>query len=143
MEKEKLDVAVATQDIKVFIYDGLIGIQGKNVEQQGMGFVIDTSPEIFKISQEAYDALLTMPKNGGSFAELNTFKADDGKIIFGWMGGPYAMFDPAQMEASRDTDYTLLKEYITEVEIPQDFKDAVDTMKDDEASKADDQQGPE
>lgn len=117
----------------VFAYKGIIGIKS-DVKSEGLindptqpgqlGFVLDASQVEF--SPEAIEALKKIKRGHGSLGDVDCFKSDDGQIVFAFLGGPWAMFDPESgVEAARDTDFNLLTP-TDGVEIPEDFKKAVD-----------------
>lgn len=100
----------------VFAHKGLIGIQSapdaegmlnKPLDPGQFGFVVDAS--YVDVSPEALELLKRIPKSDDALGDIDVFKADDGKVIFGWIGSPMTVVDPATVvSGSRDYDATLL-----------------------------------
>ena len=116
---------------KVFIYKGVVGIQSEETSDAllakpgngNLGCVCDASK--VKISKDALDALKAIPKGNDGLGEIEVFKANDGMVIFGWLGGYLKAFRPDKIETSRDYNPNLLK-HTDDVKIPKEFIDFVD-----------------
>ena len=119
---------------KVFAHRGIIGIlsspEAELIAHCGngnIGCVADASKVDF--SQEAIDILKTIKHNNDAIGDVDVFKADDGMTIFGWFGPHMRVVVPAECEAARGTDVSLLT--ATEgIEPTDDFKVFVDKMLD-------------
>ena len=117
---------------KVFIYKGVIGIQSSPaatgiITKAGLGnlgCVFDAAH--IEISEEALIALKSLPKEKGTFGEIEVFKSGD-KVVFGWLGGYRRAFIPSKMGTSINYNPSLLKSH-KDIEIPKDFKDYVDSL---------------
>jgi hypothetical protein len=78
-----------------------------------------------EFSPEAIETLKKVRVGRDSLGDIDCFKADDGMVVFSFLGGPWSMIDPAESEAARGTDFSLVT--ATEgVEVPEDFKQAID-----------------
>jgi hypothetical protein len=118
---------------KVFAYKGVVGIQSgpecELIAHPGggnLGCVADASK--VDISQEAIDVLKTVKKNRDVIGDIGCFKADDGMVVFSWFGYYLRPIVPAECEADRDTDLSLLTASTELIEVPQEFKEFVDEM---------------
>ena len=117
-------------EISVFAHRGIIGIQGINVMPKGLGCVEEVTKDNLKITQEAYDLLLTIKGSNDDMGTIDCFKAGD-KTIFGWLGGPLGLFDPKETDSGNDFDFTLLKDMVDEnLEVDVEFAKAVDGILD-------------
>ena len=121
-------------EIKIFAYNGFVGIMS-DPDSDGMiakpgngnlGCVCDASK--VKISQEAIELLKTVPKGADDIGDIDVFKADDNRIIISWFGGYYKVIDPKKSEAARDTNFYLLTPATEEVEVPESFKQFIDSL---------------
>lgn len=118
---------------KVFIYKGVVGIQSEETSDAliakpgngNLGCVCDASK--VKISKEALEALKTIPKGNDGLGEIDVFKDNSGRVIFGWLGGYLKAFKPENAETSRDYNPSLLM-HSDNVEIPKEFIEFVDSM---------------
>lgn len=116
---------------KIFAHKGIIGIQAGNkfINDPGQpgqfGCVVDVKE--VEINQEAFDCLQQIAKGPDSLGDIMCWSAA-GKNCFGWIGGPMMIIKPDTVEADRDYNPDLLKDSICELEIPKDFKDAVDAF---------------
>lgn len=122
---------------KIFSYRGIVGIksdpkaEGLVNDPDGpnqMGYVLDASH--IDVSQEALDILKNIKKGTSSFAEIDVFKDNSGRVILGFFGGPLVMIHPTETEASRDYEPTLLDGVAKLVpnEPPEDFRVVVHDM---------------
>ena len=117
---------------KIFAYKGIVGIES-NPDAEGLlakpgggniGCVLNAASA--EISQEALDVLKSIPRGRDGLGDIDVFKADDGRVIIGWLGG-YKKVVTKDSETSRDYNPSLLQ--ATEnVEVPEDFKEFVDTQ---------------
>lgn len=121
-------------EIKIFAYNGFVGIMS-DPDSDGMiakpgngnlGCVCDASK--VKISQEAIELLKTVPKGADDIGDIDVFKADDNRVIISWFGGYYKVIDPKKSEAARDTNFYLLTPATEEVEVPESFKQFIDSL---------------
>lgn len=119
---------------RVFCHKGIIGIESdfksdgliNNPSKPGqLGFVMDASK--IEISKEALKLLKTISKSGDDIGDIDVFKTNDGKIIFGWLGGPLALKDPTEISGSNTYNADLLDKVvkITKNDPPQQFIDVV------------------
>jgi len=118
---------------KVFAHRGVVGIlsspEAELIAHPGggnIGCVADAS--IVDFSQEAIDVMKTIKKNGDAIGDIDVFKADDGKVIFGWFGSYLRPIVPDECEAARGTDLSLISASTEPVEVPQEFIEFVDEM---------------
>lgn len=118
---------------KVFAHKGIIGISSdENADgviakfgNGNIGCVCDASQ--VEISKEAFDLLLTIPRGRDSLGDIDVFKANDGMVIFAWLGGYLKVLDPKKIQASREYNPKLLN--ITDgVITTKDFISFVDNM---------------
>jgi hypothetical protein len=93
-------------------------------EGGNFGCVVDGSQ--VEISEETLQLLKNIPKGHDSLGEIDVFKADDGRVIFGWIGGYMTAFPARNAEASREYDPKLLTA-TAGVVAPQDFIDYVES----------------
>lgn len=118
----------------VFVYKGYVGIlssfdaegllnQPKDAGQ--LGFVVDAASVRF--SPEAVEELRKVRKSHDAIGDVDVFRADDGMVVFSWLGGPKKIFRSGDVEGSRTYDPALLTPDPT-VEIPEDFKTYVDSL---------------
>lgn len=115
-------------DENMKLHDSVIN----NPQESGqMGTVVNMSHKDFSITNKAL-ALLKQMEHGDdedSLGAVMIYKANDGNIIFAFMGGPRAMTDytnPANINISRDTDLSLLDELTGNDDTPpEDFIKAV------------------
>jgi len=101
---------------KIFEYKGYIGIQSA-VDAEGLlndptksgelGFVLDAA--FVDIHPRALKLLMTIPKSGDDIGDFDVYKADDGRVILGWLGGPLKMFRPEEVSGSSVYSPELLK----------------------------------
>ena len=88
-----------------------------------IGQVIMDTKNNLGISPEAFELLKGMRKGHDGLGDIDWFRSGD-VHTFGWLGGPYAIKDPATLETSRDW---VIGDY---VEIPNDVpegaKNAID-----------------
>ena len=118
---------------QVFAYKGIVGIKSdvnavgvlnKPAEVGQLGFVCDAA--FVDISPEAIEILKKIPKSGDCIGDVDVWKTNDGKVIFGWLGGPLKMVDPKDdISGSRSYDPSLLSPS-KGVEIDKDFIMVVD-----------------
>ena len=117
---------------KVFSYKGMIGIlsapdaEGMIAKPEGGNFGVVVDGSQIEISEEALQLLKNVPKGHDSLGDIDVFKADGDKIIFGWIGGYMTAFPARSIEGSRDYDPKLLT--ATEgVVVPVDFINYVES----------------
>lgn len=119
---------------KIFAYNGIIGIQshpeseGLIVKPEGENKGCVISAASVDISLEALELLKSVKKGKKKIGDIDIFKADEGLIIIGWKGGYLNAFRPSDIEASKDYDVSLLTATTEEIEIPQEFKNFVDSV---------------
>lgn len=114
---------------KIFEYKNYIGIIPGNdlITKPGGGNIgCVCKIENIEISQSAYDMMQTFQKERGSFAEIMCFDSVDGPML-GWMG--YRAVLSKDSRGDRDFNPVLLKGSITDVEVPEDFKEFVNQQR--------------
>jgi hypothetical protein len=117
----------------VFAYKGFIGIES-SPEAEGLmndpthprelGFILDAAHVNF--SPEAVEELKKVKKSGDDLGEIDIFEASEGRVIFGWLGGPLKAFKPELIEGSKSYDASLIKASEKPVAIPVEFKEFID-----------------
>ena len=121
-------------EITIFAYKGFVGIMS-DLDSDGMiakpgngnlGCVCDASK--VKISQDAIELLKTVPKGIDDIGDIDVFKADDNRIIISWFGGYLKVIDPKSSVAARNTNIYLLTPATDEVEVPENFKQFIDSL---------------
>lgn len=79
---------------KVFAHKHFIGIESSfeaegllndPSQQNQLGFVVDA--DFCDIQPEALELLKKIPKSQDDIGDVDVFKAEDGKVIFSWLGG--------------------------------------------------------
>lgn len=65
------------------------------------GQVIMNTAEHLGVSAEALALLEQIRPGHDSLGDIDWFASADGQDTFGWIGGPYALQNPAEAEASR------------------------------------------
>ena len=118
-------------ETRVFAYKGVIGIQSDpksdaliaKPENGGIGCVADASK--VKFSKDAVDLLKTIKKGSDDLGDVDVFKANDGTVVFGWMGNYLRVVVPKESEGSREYDPSLLAP-TDGVEPTDEFKEFVD-----------------
>ena len=117
---------------KVFAYKGYVGIlsspEADLVAKPGngnIGCVADAANVEF--SQDAIDLLKKVKRSSDDIGDVDVFKAGDGVVVFGWLGGYMKAFKPEDVEGSSTYNPSLL--VATEnVEVPKGFIDFIDTL---------------
>ena len=119
---------------QVFAYKGFVGIESSH-EAEGLlncpsqlgqlGFVLDAN--FVDVSPEACELLKKVQRSGHDLGDINVFKADNGSVIFSWLGRDTALIDVDKATGSSTYDASLLKP-CSDVKIPQDFIDYVDSF---------------
>lgn len=117
----------------IFKYKEYIGIMSDpnaegflaKPENGSFGCVLDASK--IDISKEALKTLIEIPRGRDGLGDIDCFKADDGTIVFGWIGGYYKAFKPNDVVTSRDYNPKLLTS-TENVDIPEDFKSFIDSL---------------
>jgi hypothetical protein len=115
----------------IFTYKGIVGILS-SPDAEGMiakpgngniGCVVDGS--MIEISPDALEVLKQIPRGHDGLGDIDCFGSNDGKVVFGWLGGYMKAFSPNEIETSRDYNPGLLT--ATEnVETPKTFIEWVD-----------------
>lgn len=118
--------------VNVFVYNGYVGIDANPdaegiVAHPGNGSLgVVTEADKVQFSAEAVEALKRIRKSHDDLGDVDIFQAGD-KVILGWLGGYKRAFKPEEVEGSSSYDASLIK--ATEgVEVPQEFKDFVDSL---------------
>lgn len=112
---------------RIFAYKGRVGILAgdKTVNNPSdpnqLGYVVNLSE--VEISREAFEALNKIKRSHDNIGDVMCWGS-----TFAWLGGPKTMLNE-KAEGDNSYDPSLLVNYITEVEIPQDFINAVDKIK--------------
>ena len=117
--------------VKVFAYKGFVGISAdENSEgiiahpgNGNLGVVCDSKG--VEISEEALELLNRVDRGHDSLGEVDVFKANDGVIVFSWLGGYKKAFRPEEIEGSRDTNMGLLTS-TPGVEVEKEFMEFID-----------------
>lgn len=125
---------------KIFAYNGVLGID-TNVDVEGLindpkdghqlGMVIRT--DAIEITKEAKEYIKGAERERGSFAPMMLTKHADpsdkfGKSSFGIMGFGKSAIKRENITIGRDCEISILEDMIeTEIEIPEDFKNFVDS----------------
>lgn len=94
-----------------------------------LGHLIMDSGKNLGVSQEALVLLKQVRKGSGSLGDIDWFRSGD-KAVFGWMGGPYRLAKPADVEASRQFgifDYVSIPN-----DVPEGAREAIDNMSDED-----------
>ena len=94
-------------------------------ENGNLGCVVNAAN--IDISVDALELLKKVKKGKGGLGDIDVFKADEGLIIFGWLGGYLNAFLPKDILASRDYSPELLNA-IEGVEADQDFMNYIDSL---------------
>jgi hypothetical protein len=117
----------------VFAYKGFVGIESSlqangllnsPAEPGQLGFVLDAAHVNF--SPEAVEELKKVKRSGDDLGEVDIFEASEGRVIFGWLGGPLKAFKPELIEGSNSYDASLIKASEEPVAIPVEFKEFID-----------------
>lgn len=121
---------------KVFAHKGVLGILS-DVKAEGLfndptqrgqlGFVVDAA--FVDVSPEALEILKGIPKSHDAIGDVDVYKADDGKVVFSWMGPDHYVLVPGSgASGSRTYDPSLITP-VEGVEIDPEFINMVDQFK--------------
>ena len=120
---------------QVFAHKGYLGILSDfkaeglfNDPESGgqLGFVVDAA--FCDISPEAIDILKKIPKSHDDIGDVDVFKAEDGRVIFAWIGGPQSGIDPKAGVTGSSTYSPELLVPNPNVVAPYDFKEFIDEI---------------
>lgn len=94
-------------------------------DTQSFGQLVHNTKEHLGMSASARDLLATVKTSRDAIGDVMWFDTHDSKRTFGWIGGPYALKDPKQVEGDRD--YKVTDDFVTiEDDVPQQAKDIID-----------------
>ena len=116
--------------INVFYYKGIIGIdcdpnsEGIIAKPGNGNLGVVCKADKVRFSKDAVDALKRVKRSHDAIGDVDIFSSNEGPI-FSWLGGYRRMIKPDLVEGSRDYDASLITA-TDDVEIPEDFKAAVD-----------------
>ena len=79
------------------------------------------------MSPEALELLLQVQKSGDDIGDVDVFQADDGKVVFFWLGGQTQMFKPSEVTGSSTYNASVLKSCPSTKTDPE-FVHYVDTL---------------
>jgi len=100
-------------------------LENNPLECGQLGLVYDMNKCQF--NQEAIDILLRVEKSRDDIGDVDFFRAGE-KNICAVIGGPMMLLS-SEAEGSNSYDYDLIKSIVpTELEIPQDLKDHIDSL---------------
>ena len=100
-------------------------IENNILDGEQIGLVLNMDKCEF--NQEAIDILLHVKKSGDDIGDVDFFRAGE-KNICSWIGGPIILLS-SEAKGSSTYDYDLIKSIVpTELEVPQDLKDHIDSM---------------
>ena len=94
-----------------------------------LGHLIMDSGKNLGVSPEALTLLKKVKKGSGSLGDIDWFRSGD-QSVFGWMGGPYRIAKPADVEASRQ--FAILGYVSITNDVPEGAKEAIDNMGEDD-----------
>jgi hypothetical protein len=132
------------KDVKVKLheYKGILVIETVNPQKKHSDFIpsgdgrfgcvlAKCDPTTLGISKEAFALLSKVKRGRDSLGDLDIFKANDNQVVFGWIGGVFALQDPKQSTGSREYDPSLLTGKYKEIanEAPKGAKEAIDSSK--------------
>jgi hypothetical protein len=112
---------------KIFAYKGRVGILAGDKfvndpsQPNQLGCVVKLSE--VEVSREAFEILNNIKRSHDDIGDVMCWGE-----CFAWLGGPKTMLND---KAEGDNSYqpSLLVNYIADVEIPEEFKNAVDKIK--------------
>ena len=111
------------------------------LDEGQMGFVLDMNKCLF--NQEALDILKDVPKGNDDISEVDAFQADDGVKVIAWLGGPVCALRKG-VEGSNSYDNSLFDDIVaTELDIPEDFKEFVDSLSEEKSDNNIDEEDSE
>lgn len=118
---------------KVFAHKGIIGIETSN-DAEGLindpnlpgqlGYVLHANSVDF--SESAIEILKEIRKSGDSIGDVDIFAANDGNVIFSFMGVEKTVVVPGKATGSRNYDPTLINP-TPGVEPPEEFCNFVES----------------
>lgn len=90
-----------------------------------MGQVIMNTKEHLGVSKEALELLKTVKPGRDSMGDIDWFATSDGNHAFSWLGGPYNIAKPSDIEGSRSY---VVPDHFVEIEnnVPQGAQDYID-----------------
>ncbi len=89
-----------------------------------IGQVIMNTAKHLGVSPEALTILKTLPKGQDSLGDIDWFQSDAQGECFGWLGGPYAIKDPARVETS--AAWKVGEHVVIENDVPEGARTFID-----------------
>lgn len=90
------------------------------------GHVIYNTGRNLGISKEALRLLRTLPASSGEPSDINWFEIDEGKPMFFWRGGRYAIFSPEYCVAA--TEFKIRKHILIPNRVPSGARAQLDVL---------------
>lgn len=89
-----------------------------------LGQSIHNTAQHLGVSAEALELLKCVQRGGDDIGDVDWFRTSDGKATFGWLGGPYAIYNPASSEGS--SSYEVLEHVVIPNDVPEGAMQAID-----------------
>lgn len=125
------------EDTELQLSDFSDALLNNPLEPGQLGVVLDVAKCEF--NEESLNILARCKKSNDDIGEIDFFKADDGRNIVGWMGGPMTLLNDSS-EGSNSYDYEIIKNITPiELDIPVELKQYIDSIIDTDDSENEDE----